>query len=150
MLIVVLRVFERMGEIPGLNYDGNGKITNPSYEVKLKEFEYMNKWVPRFQMMGYARTDFMDAYEIREIPGKVGERIELPLEKVAELKKALTDKIAGIEPPKPKSALETENELLRARLERQESAIKRLEDRALEPIPINIPKKPAKRKPIEK
>ena len=142
MLIVVLRVFERMGETPGLNYDGNGKIQNPSYKVKLKEFEYMNKWIPRFQMMGYVKVEFVDAYGIMEIPGQVGEQIALPDEKYDEMKKALTDKLAGVEPPKPKSALEVENELLKERLERQDQAIERLEKRALDKIPE--PKIPAK------
>ncbi len=148
MLIIVLRVFERMGETPGLNYDSTGKIQNPSYEIKLKEFEYMNKWIPRFQMMGYVRVDFVDAYEIKEIPGKVGERIPLPDEKYAEMKKALTDKIAGVEPPKSKSPFEVENEMLKARLERQDQAIERLERRALDPILNEMPK-PELIKPVE-
>jgi type IV secretory pathway VirB10-like protein len=77
-------------------------------------------------MMGYVKVDFVDAYEVKEIPGKVGEVILLPAEKYNELKKALTDKLAGVEPAKPKSALEVENELLRERLERQDQAIEQL------------------------
>jgi hypothetical protein len=128
-----------MGQIPGLNYDGKGKIQNPNYSVKLDEFVYMNKWLPRFQMMGYAKVDFVDAYTVKEIPGKVGERIDLAPEKVAELKRALDDKIAGVEPVKPKTTLELENETLRETLKQQGEAIARLEAQTMRPTLITPP-----------
>jgi hypothetical protein len=149
MLIVTLRVFERMGETPGLNYDASGKIQNPSYVVKLKEFEYMNKWIPRFQMMGYVKVDFVDAYEVKEIPGKVGEVIPLPAEKYNEMKKALTDKLAGVEPPKPKSPLEVENTKLREEMEELRKQNRAIIDRLdAKPVKAEVGETPAEFEPV--
>jgi hypothetical protein len=146
MLVVVLQVFEHVGQTPGLIYDGKGKIQNPNYSVKIDEFVFMNKWLPRFQMMGYAKVDFVEAYTVKEIPGKVGERIELEPEKIAELKKALANKSLGVVPAAPKSALELENETLRETLKRQGEAIERLEKQALNQIPNDVPKEPVTRR----
>jgi predicted nuclease with TOPRIM domain len=103
----------------------------------------MNKWIPRFQMMGYVKVDFVDAYEVKEIPGKVGEVIPLPAEKYNELKKALTDKLAGVEPPKPKSAMEIENMKLKEEMEELRKQNREIINR-LDSIPGHVEETKAK------
>jgi hypothetical protein len=125
-----------MEKIQGLLHDKTGKILNPNYKVKLKEFEYLHKWIPRFKMMGFVHVAFEDAYEVIDRPGNTTEMAALDPEKFDELKKALTDKLDDVTPLPELSSLEKENQELKARMKRMEE---RMEMIASIPIP---PKEP--------
>ncbi|TRZ53038.1 hypothetical protein D4R99_01540 [bacterium] len=91
----------------------------------------MNKFLPRFQVMGFVDVVFIDAYEVVDLPGNLTKKEAISPEKYAELKKALTDKIANVTPDPVLTPLEIENRELKARLDRIDMMI--LEKLTIEP-----------------
>lgn len=137
MTTIVLKVYERMGQIPQLVYDRDGKIQNPTQLIKVSEFVFANKFVPLLPTMGYLKVDIVESYE-----GTTMEPVSDEI--LAGFKKLLQDKLDGINPPKPLSPLEVENKMLLERLERLEA---RETNRIQDTTP---PKKPAPRKKVVK
>ena len=117
MRTIVLRVHERLGGNPEPMYSREGKILNPEQTIKVFEFEYVNKIIPNFGMMGWAMVAFVDAYD----SPRAGVIEEIPIEQKDALRKLLTDKLQNIKPAPEPSPLEIQNRMLMERLERLEA-----------------------------
>jgi len=114
MITVVIRMYDKTEKMQSLSYDQSGKILNPTSTVKFSEFHYMNRFIPHFQVMDKAKVEFVDAYEVQDVPGKQSKLIALEPEKIAELKKVLTDKLENKAPAPVKTALEKREEIGRS------------------------------------
>ena len=137
MTTIVLRVYEPMEKIQGLMHDRAGKILNPTQKIKLQEFEYLHKFLPRFQMMGYVHVEFEDAYEIVYSPAP--EMVALDPKEFDRLKKALEDRIHSVAPTPELSPMEKENQELKERMKRMEDRMEKLTSKETTSIPDPTP-----------
>jgi len=130
-------------------HNREGKILNPTQKIKLNEFEYIHKFIPRFQMMGYAHIEFEDAYEVIHLPGNKYELAALESAEFDRLKKVLTDKMNSVVPIPELSPLEKENQELKARMNRMESMMEKLTPKEITEIPLPAPSLAEARKDFE-